>query len=254
MPRAIWTCIACPSCFAGSSGNAAAGRRSIRSRARRRPGRAPRCLPSSKLRSDWSLIRPSAKSGCAIRVCRISSSQLLLRNLQLGEVERRSRHSFACRRRLAGRVRSRRQYSGLCRSFAVISVRLSRSLAIGTEYPRLLRFRTLSRTSQGVFMRQDRRWGWPWVARGPVATGNCWMRLILAPRPASRLAAETAAAKSTASSSAASRLGAPLAAGRRSSSGCRTRANGPSRTPSAASCSTPRSPEHPWPRGSQRDR
>ena len=64
-PRPTWTCGDCRNCSAASSASAAAGRRSIPSPARRRPGRAPRRSRCSRRRSVWSSIRDAMRCAFA---------------------------------------------------------------------------------------------------------------------------------------------------------------------------------------------
>ena len=64
-----------PELFCDSSGDAGAGRRSIPSPARRRPGRPPPRSRSSRLRLVWNSIRVNAKLDCATRVCRPFSTR-----------------------------------------------------------------------------------------------------------------------------------------------------------------------------------
>ena len=71
-PQATWTCGGCRNCSAVSGASASAGRCSIRSPARRRPGRAARHSPCWKRRSASNSMRRAARSACAIRACRNS--------------------------------------------------------------------------------------------------------------------------------------------------------------------------------------
>jgi glycogen debranching enzyme len=70
-----WSCAGCPSCSAAFNANAGGGRRSIRSRVRRKPGRARRHSRCSRPRSAWSSINATMKSGCGIRHCPGSSTK-----------------------------------------------------------------------------------------------------------------------------------------------------------------------------------
>ena len=72
-PRPTWICGGCRNCIAASSAAASAGRRSIRSPARRRPGPRARRFCSCSPRSASSSIRTATKSCCASRGCRRSS-------------------------------------------------------------------------------------------------------------------------------------------------------------------------------------
>ena len=74
-PPPIWTCGGCPSCSAAFGARSGAGRRSIRSPARRRPGPARRRSRCWKPRSGSNSTPRAAKSGCAIRACRPSSTR-----------------------------------------------------------------------------------------------------------------------------------------------------------------------------------
>ena len=73
MRRAIWICGGCRNSIAASSADVSAGRRSIRSPARRRPGPRARRLCFCNLRSASNSIRTATKSCCASRGCRRSS-------------------------------------------------------------------------------------------------------------------------------------------------------------------------------------
>ena len=65
-----------PELFCGfPNASTATGRPSIPSPARRRPGRAPRRSRCLKLRSAWNSIQARARSVCAIRACRHSSTR-----------------------------------------------------------------------------------------------------------------------------------------------------------------------------------
>ena len=70
-----WICGGCPNCSAAFSARSGADRRSIRSPARRRPGRARRRSRCWKQRSASNSMPRAARSGCAIRVCRRSSTR-----------------------------------------------------------------------------------------------------------------------------------------------------------------------------------
>ena len=83
-PRPTWTCGGCRSCSAASSASAAAGRRSIRSPARRRPGPAP--TPFTLLEASLGLEFDPATHEIRLRNPRLPPflDEVTLRNLQLG--------------------------------------------------------------------------------------------------------------------------------------------------------------------------
>ncbi len=84
MPRATWSCGGCRSCSAASSASAGADRCSIRWPARRRRGPARRRSRCWRPRSGSNSTPRAARSGCAIRACRNSSTRWCCATSQLG--------------------------------------------------------------------------------------------------------------------------------------------------------------------------
>ena len=83
-PRPTWICGGCPNCSAASSASSGAGRRSIRSPARRRPGPARRRSRCWRRRSGSSST--PARGEIRLRNPRLPAflDEVILRDLQLG--------------------------------------------------------------------------------------------------------------------------------------------------------------------------